>query len=173
MAMLAPRGEEYVVENLFQGTSSGVSSTTHCSTFRARTSGDSSSIDVILGSVELTESGGGVEYFTVINHGDGEIDLSGFTLNAVDRETGRSDATAGIQIIGAVRLVPGQEASLRRTPDLVDADGDQMVGTFAGGECSRLRSGIRSRSSTTAVRSSTPALFRAVRNWVSVSARAW
>ena len=89
---------------------------------------------MILGQVELTESGGGVEYFTVINHGYGEIDLSGFTLNAVDRETGRPDATAGIQIIGAVRMVPGQEASLRRTPDLVDADGDQMVGTFAGGE---------------------------------------
>ena len=90
---------------------------------------------MILGQVELTESGGGVEYFTVINHGYGEIDLSGFTLNAVDRETGRpDDATAGIQIIGVVRLVPGQEASLRRTPDLVDANGDQMVGTFAGGE---------------------------------------
>ena len=95
--------------------------------------GNSSSVDVILGQVELTESGGGVEYFTVINHGYGEIDLSGFTLNAVDRETGRpDDATAGIQIIGVVRLVAGQEASLRRTPDLVDADGDQMVGTFAG-----------------------------------------
>jgi hypothetical protein len=88
---------------------------------------------VILGQVELTESGGGVEYFTVINHGYGEIDLSGFTLNAVDRETGRpDDATAGSQIIGVVRLVPRLEASLRRTPDLVDADGDQMVGTFAG-----------------------------------------
>ena len=90
---------------------------------------------MIIGQVGFTESGGGVEYFTVISHGDSEIDLSGFILNAVDRETGRpDDATAGIQIIGAVRLVPGQEASLRRTPDLVDADGDQMVGTFAGGE---------------------------------------
>ena len=70
----------------------------------------------------------------MINHGDGQIAPSGFTLNAVDRATGRPDATAGIQIIGAVRLVPGQEASLTRTPDLVDADGDQIVGTFAGGE---------------------------------------
>ncbi len=88
---------------------------------------------MILGQVELTESGGGVEYFTVINYGYGEIDLSGFTLYAVERETGRpDDATAGIQIIRVVRLVPGQEASLRRTPDLVDADGDQMVGTFVG-----------------------------------------
>jgi hypothetical protein len=73
-----------------------------------------SSVDVIFGQVELTESEGGVEYFTVINHGYGEIDLSVF-LNAADRETGRpDDATAGIQIIGVVRLVPGQEASLRR-----------------------------------------------------------
>jgi len=80
---------------------------------------------VILGQVELTESGSGVEYFTSINHGDFETDLLGFTLNAVDRETGRpGDATAGIQIIGAVRLVLGQEASLRRAPDVVDTDGD-------------------------------------------------
>jgi hypothetical protein len=125
-----------------RGKSSGASSSTHCSTFRARTSGDLSSIDVILGPVELTESGGGVEYFTVIDRGDGEIDLSGFTLNAVDRETGKpDDATAGIQIIGAVRLVPGQEVSLRRTPDLVDADDDQMVGTFAGGELLTVKAG--------------------------------
>ena len=108
-----------------RGTSSGASSTTHCSIFRARTSGNSSRVDVILGQVELTESGSGVEYFTSINHGDFETDLLGFTLNAVDRETGRpGDATAGIQIIGAVRLVLGQEASLRRAPDVVDTDGD-------------------------------------------------
>ena len=84
----------------------------------------------------------GEEYFTVINHGDSEIDLSGFTLKAVDRKTGRpDDATAGIQMIGAVRLVHGQEASLRRTPDLVDAAGDQMVGIFAGGELLTVESG--------------------------------
>jgi hypothetical protein len=60
----------------------------------------------------------------------------------VDRETSRPDsATAGIQIIGAVRLVPGQEAWLRRTPDVVDADGDQMVGTFTGGELLTIESG--------------------------------
>ena len=46
------------------------------------------------------EGAGGVAYFTGIDRGDGEIDLSGFTLNAVDSETGGPDgATAGIQII--------------------------------------------------------------------------
>ena len=133
MAMLAPRGEEYVVEILFQGYVEWGVLDHALFELSSADVGGSSSIDVILGSVELTESGGGVEYFTVIDRG-GEIDLSGFTLNAVDRETGRPDgATAGIQSIGAVRLVPGQEVTLRRTPDPVDADDDQMVGTFAGG----------------------------------------
>jgi hypothetical protein len=45
----------------------------------------------------------------VINHGEGEIDLSGFNLSVVDPETARpDDATEGIRIIGAVRLVPGR-----------------------------------------------------------------
>lgn len=46
------------------------------------------------------EGAGGVEYFTGVDRGDGEIDLSGFTLNAVDSETdGPDGATVGIQII--------------------------------------------------------------------------
>ena len=46
------------------------------------------------------EGAGGVAYFTGIDRGDSEIDLSGFTLNAMESETGRpGGATAGIQII--------------------------------------------------------------------------
>ena len=91
MAMLAPRGEEYVVEILFQGYVEWGVLDHALFELSSADVGGSSSIDVILGSVELTESGGGVEYFTVIDRG-GEIDLSGFTLNAVDRETGSPTA---------------------------------------------------------------------------------
>ena len=78
----------------------------------------------------------------MINHGDGKIDLSGFSLSAVDPETaGPNDPTEGIQIIGAVRLVPGRRPRSRRTADTVDADGDQMVGTFAGRELLTVESG--------------------------------
>ena len=42
--------------------------------------GNSSDVEVLLDRVELTESGGAIEYIVVINEGDGEADLSGFTL---------------------------------------------------------------------------------------------
>ncbi len=50
---------------------------------------------MLLDPVELTESGGGVEYFTVNNEGDAEADLSGFTLQVQDSETGDTGDCSG------------------------------------------------------------------------------
>ena len=47
--------------------------------------GNSSDVELLLDRVELTESGGAIEYIVVINDGDGEADLSGFTLRCKTR----------------------------------------------------------------------------------------
>ena len=143
IAMLAPRGEEYVVENLFQGyVERGVLDQALFDLASADVGGNSSDADLTLDRVELTESGGGIEYFTVINEGGEETDLSGFTLNVVDPETsGPDDATRGLQINENVRLAPGEKVSIGRAPDVVDADGRQVIGTFGNGESFRVEVG--------------------------------
>ncbi len=130
--MLAPRGEEYIVENLFQGyVERGVLDQALFDLTSTDVQGNASDIDVILDRVELTESGGGIEYFTVINEGSQEVDLSSFALVVVDPETGDvAGLDEGVQIGGRVRLAAGEKASVGRAPEIVDADGREVVGTF-------------------------------------------
>ena len=73
--------------------------------------GNSSDVEVLIDPVELTESGGGVEYFTVNNEGDAEADLSGFTLQVQDPETGDTgDCLGRIEIGSDVRLAPDKRS---------------------------------------------------------------
>ena len=93
----SPRGEGYIVENLFQGyIERGVLEQALFDLVASYVGGNSSDVEVLLDRVELTESGGGVEYFTVNNEGDAEADLSGFTLQVQDSETG--DCSGRIEI---------------------------------------------------------------------------
>jgi hypothetical protein len=143
VAMLAPRGEGYVIENLYQGyVERGVLDQALFDLAASDVGGNSSDVQVLLDRVELTESGGGIEYVTVINEGDAEADLSGFTLQVQDPETGDTGDSAGRVEIGAnVRLAPGQEASIGRQPQITDADGTEVIGTFSNGESLTLRAG--------------------------------
>jgi hypothetical protein len=110
VAMLAPRGEGYIVENLFQGyVERGVLEQALFDLVASDVGGNSSDVEVLLDPVELTESGGGVKYFTVNNEGDAEADLSGFTLQVQDSETGDTgDCSGRIEIGSDVRLAPGK-----------------------------------------------------------------
>jgi hypothetical protein len=143
VAMLAPRGEGYVIENLFQGyVERGVLDQALFDLTSVDVRGNSSDIDVTLGRVELTESGGGVEYFTVINEGGEEVDLEGFSLRVVDPETGEvDDGSVGVQINREILVSPGESVSVGRMPDVVDADGNEVAGTFSGGGSLTLRPG--------------------------------
>jgi hypothetical protein len=67
---------------------------------------------------------------------------AGFTLQAQDPETGDTDDSAVRVEIGAnVRLVPSQEASIGRQPQITDADGREVIGIFSNGELLTLRAG--------------------------------
>ena len=143
VAMLAPRGDRYVIENLFQGyVERGVLNQALFDLTRNDTGGNSSDVDVGLDRVELAESGGGIEYFTVTNQGDEDADLSGFTLRVQDPDTGEVDGSeGGVQISDAVRLAPGEQVSIGSDTDILDADGREVAGAFSDGYSLTLRAG--------------------------------
>jgi hypothetical protein len=136
IAMLAPRGEQYVIENLFQGyVEEGVLSQALFDLSNTDVQGNSSDVELELDQIELTESGGGIEYFTVTNNGEQRVVLEGFTLRVIDPETGEvSEDSEGVQVIEGIRVRPGRTVSVGRVPDITDADGRTVKGTFAGGE---------------------------------------
>ena len=135
VAMLAPSGEEYVITNLFQGyVPRPVLSQALFDLSAVQVETNTSDVDVVLEQIELTETGGGIEYFTVENGSRRPVNLQNFSLQVLDPETGEVNPDSpGITINEAVEVRPGQSVSIGRVPDVVDADGERVVATFEGG----------------------------------------
>jgi hypothetical protein len=103
---------------------------------------NTSDIDAVLEQVELTETGGGIEYFTVRNRSPKPVNLQGFYLQVLDPETGQVGPNSPkVTINQAVELQPGESISIGRVPDVVDANGNRVAGTFEGGEAMDLGPG--------------------------------
>lgn len=135
VATLAPRGDTYVIENLYQGyVPQPVLNQALFDLTANDVQGNTSDIDVVLGRVELTETGGGIEYFTVQNRTDQVVNLQGFSLRFLDPETGEvSPDSEGVLINDPVRVQPGEEAPVGRVPDIRTIEGEPVAGTFEGG----------------------------------------
>ena len=136
VATLAPREDQYVIENLFQGyLPQPVLNQALFDLSANDVEGNTSDVDVGLDRVEVTESGGGIEYFTVQNRGDRAVNLQGFSLRILDPETGEvTPDSDGVLINDEVRVQPGEEVSVGRVPDVENAEGEQVAGTFEGGQ---------------------------------------
>ena len=143
VAMLAPSGEHYVITNLFQGyVPRPVLSQALFDLSAVQVETNTSDIDVVLEQIELTETGGGIEYFTVENGSRRPVNLQNFSMQVLDPETGEvTPDSPGITINEAVEVRPGQSVSIGRVPDVVDADGERVVATFEGGEALQLTPG--------------------------------
>ena len=143
VAMLAPSGDEYVITNLFQGyVPRPVLSQALFDLSAVQVETNTSDVDVVLEQIELTETGGGIEYFTVENGSRRPVNLQNFSLQVLDPETGEVNPDSpGITINAAVEVRPGQSVSIGRVPDVVDADGERVVATFEGGEALELSPG--------------------------------
>ncbi len=141
--MLAPRGEDYIVENLFQGyIDRGVLDQALFDLSAIQVESNTSDLDVVLEQIELTETGGGIEYFTVQNRSRRPVNLQNFSLQVLDPETGEVNPDSpGITINEPVEVRPRQSVSIGRVPDVVDADGERVVATFEGGEALQLAPG--------------------------------
>jgi hypothetical protein len=143
VAMLAPSGEQYVITNLFQGyVPRPVLSQALFDLSAVQVESNTSDVDVVLEQIELTETGGGIEYFTVENRSRRPLNLQNFALQVLDAETGEVNPDSpGVTINEAIEVEPRRSVSIGRVPGVVDADGERVVGTFEGGEALELAPG--------------------------------
>ncbi len=136
VAMLAPTSEgNYVITNLFQGyTPQPVLSQALFDLAAVEVEDNTSDVDVVIETVEVTDGGGGIEFFSVQNRTERPVNLQGYTLRVLSPEDAQVDPDAPqVTINSDVRIAPRASASVGRVPDVVDADGDQVSGTFEGG----------------------------------------
>ena len=135
VAMLAPSGEGYVITNLFQGyTPEPVLSQALFDLAAVEVEDNTSDVDVRLETVELTDDGGGIEFFSVQNPTERQVNLRGFTLRVLSPEDAQVDPDAPqVTINSDVRVPTRASASVGRVPDVVDAGGEVVDGTFEGG----------------------------------------
>ena len=143
VAMLAPGDEEYIIENLYQGyVPQPVLNQALFDLSSIDVEGNTSDIDVKLDRIALTETGGGIEYFTVQNDTDQAVSLQGFSLRVLDPETGEVNPDSdGVLVNDEVNVQPGEEVSIGRVPDVQNAEGEPVAGTFEGGDALDLAPG--------------------------------
>lgn len=135
VAMMAPSGDQYVITNLFKGyVPPPVLSQALFDLAAIEVEDNTSDVDVIIEQIQPTDQGGGIEYVTVQNRSRRPVNLQGFSLKVLDPETGDVDPDApGVTINEKIEVEPGQSVSVGRVPDVVDADGERVAGTFEGG----------------------------------------
>ena len=136
VAMLAPGAErEYVITNLFQGyTPQPVLSQALFDLAAVEVEDNTSDVDVVIETVDVTDTGGGIEFFSVQNRTERTVNLQGYTLRVLSPENAQVDPDAPQVTINSDVRIPSQgSASVGRVPDVVDADGEQVSGTFEGG----------------------------------------
>ena len=136
VAMLAPTSDgRYVITNLFQGyTPQSVLSQALFDLAAVEVEDNTSDVDVVIETVDLTDSGGGIEFFSVQNRTEGTVNLQGYTLRVLSPEDAQVDPDAPqVTVSSDVRIPPQASASVGRVPEVVDADGQQVAGTFKGG----------------------------------------
>ena len=134
VAMLAPKEDEYVVTNLYQGyVPEPVLSQALFDLAAVQVDDNTSDVNVRLDQVQTNE-GGGIEYFTVTNGSEGTVNLNGFELRVLDPKNADVDPDLpGVTINSEVTIEPGESASIGRVPDVVDDEGERVAGTFEGG----------------------------------------
>ena len=136
VAMLAPTSDgRYVITNLFQGyTPQAVLSQALFDLAAVEVEDNTSDVDVVVETVELTEEGGGIEFFSVQNRTERAVNLQGYTLRVLSPEDAQVDPDAPqVTVNSDIRIPPQASASVGRVPDVVDADGERVMGTFEGG----------------------------------------
>jgi hypothetical protein len=136
VATMAPSGDGYVVLNRYQGyVSQPVLSQALFNLSSIEVADNSSDTQVGVEEVQLTQSGGGIEYFTVSNAGSDPVSLQGFSLRVFDPETGEvTSESPGVMVEDELEVAPGDTVSIGRVPDVTDAEGNVVAGTFGGGQ---------------------------------------
>lgn len=140
---LAPDGEQYIIDNLFQGyTPRAVLSQALFDLSAIEVESNTSDVAVQIEQLDLTETGGGLEFVTIANQSPREVNLQGYSLRVLDPESGEVNPdSVGVQINDEILVQPGESVSVGRLPSVVDADGDRVEGAFEGGDALQLAPG--------------------------------
>lgn len=135
VAMLAPREKGYVYESVFVGyVTEPVLTQALSDLANIQTKGSDKEAKLVLQQVETVAEHGALRSVTIGNEGDSAVDLGGYTLAVVEPSTGEAvPGTRSLTIHGDPMAEPGKPISLGRAPDIEDAEGDQVDGTFGGG----------------------------------------
>ena len=135
VAMLAPNKDGYVITNLYEGyVPEPVLSQALFDLAAVKVEDNTSDVDVRLDQIQ-TNKGGGIEYFTVTNGGKDPVDLNGFELRVLDPASADVDPNLpGVTVNSDVTVEPDESVSIGRVPDIKDDKGEQVAGTFEGGE---------------------------------------
>jgi hypothetical protein len=135
VATLAPQENGYLIENLFQGyVPKPVLDQALLDLSASENQSNTSDVDVTISELKLTDSGGGIDYFTVHNQSRHPVNLQGFSLRLLDPQTGDVNPDSpGVQINQEIFVRPNQSVSLGRVPD-IKAGGKKVDGTFEGGQ---------------------------------------
>jgi hypothetical protein len=117
IAMLAPSGDEYVITNLFEGyVPRPVLSQALFDLAAVQVEDNTSDANVALDQVQMTDKGGGIEYFTVQNRGTKSVNLQGFTLRVLDPETAQvTPGAPGVTIDSDIRVEQARSKEARRS----------------------------------------------------------
>jgi hypothetical protein len=137
VALLAPRGGEYVYETVFVGyVTQPVLDQALADLANIQTTGSDEDTQLLLEQAE-TGDGGELRSVTIGNEADSEADLGGYELTAVNPSTGEADPGSGsLSVDGETLVDAGGSVSLGQTPDVKDTEGNRVDGTFGGGSLS-------------------------------------
>lgn len=139
---MAPSGDGYLILNRFQGyTPQPVLSQALYDLSRVEVEDNSSDIVLELNAVRLTDSGGGVEYFTVSNPSESRVDLQGFSLRMIGDDGQVTTDSPGVNVEESLEVPTDGVATVGRVPDATTDDGETVDGTFAGGQQLNLSAG--------------------------------
>lgn len=133
VAMLAPREGGYVYESVFVGyVTQPVLDQALAELANLQTTGDEGAPELVLEQVEVT--GDGIQYVTVGNEGEAPVELGGYELVAIEPSTGEAAPDIGsLAVDGEPEVEAGGNISLGLGPDVEDAEGNLVDGTFGGG----------------------------------------
>jgi hypothetical protein len=134
VAMLAPREGGYVYESVFVGYSTQpVLDQALAHLADTRTSGSEGFPELVLQQVEPA-GGGEIKSVTVGNEGEASVELGGYELVAIEPSTGEAAPDSGsLTVDGEPEVDASGNISLGVAPDVEDAEGNQVDGTFGGG----------------------------------------
>lgn len=134
VAMLTPREGEYVYESVFIGyVTQPVLEQALSDLANSQTTGTDEGAEFVLEQAE-TAGGGQLQSVTIGNEGDIEVGIGDYELASVNPSTGEAAVDSGsLSIDGDASVEPGSSISLGGGPDVQDAEGNQVDGTFGGG----------------------------------------